>query len=76
MSECYGLFVFLFFWGDRGMGDCPLLIYNIYYIYPKYWDRQACANSVEPDKTPQKLLSDQGLQWLPLIQHFFRHMKR
>ena len=30
---------------------------------PKYWDRQAFTNSVDPDQTPQKAASDQGLQF-------------
>ena len=38
---------------------------------PKYWDRQAWANSVDPDQMPQNVASDQGLQCLPLIQHNF-----
>ena len=31
---------------------------------PKYWDRQAWANSVDPDQMPQNVASDQG-------PHFF-----
>ena len=33
-----------------------------------YSDRQAWANSAEPDETPQKAASHQGLHCLPLIQ--------
>ena len=33
-------------------------------------DTQACANSVDPDRTPQNVASDQGLHYLPLIQQF------
>ena len=40
---------------------------------PKYWDRQAWANSVDQDLMPQ---NDQGLQCLPLIQHYFRYRIR
>ena len=38
-----------------------------YRIYPKYSDRQACANSVDPDQTPQNAASDQGLRCLQHI---------
>ena len=43
---------------------------------PKYWDRQAWANSVDPDQMPQNVASDQGLHCLPLIQHYFRQINR
>ena len=36
--------------------------------YPKCSDRQARANSVDPDQTPQNAASDQGLHCLPLLQ--------
>ena len=39
-------------------------------IYPIYSDRQVCANSVDPEQTPQNAASDQGLHFLPLIQWF------
>ena len=39
-----------------------------------YWDRQACANSVDPDQTPQNAASDLGLHCLPLIQQYFRNI--
>ena len=42
----------------------------IYHNYLMYWDRQACANSVDPDQTPQNAVSDQGLNCLPQIHHF------
>ena len=35
-----------------------------------YLDRQAWANSVDPDETPQNVASHQGLHYLPLIQQF------
>ena len=35
-----------------------------------YSDRQARANSVDPDETPQNVVSHQGLHCLPLIQQF------
>ena len=44
--------------------------YMDYCIYPKYWDRRACADSVDPDQMPQNAASDQGLHCLPLIQQF------
>ena len=37
----------------------------------KYSDRQAWANSVDPDQTPQNAASDQGLHCLKIIQQFF-----
>ena len=41
---------------------------TLYYrIYPKYSDRQASANSVDPDQTPHNAASDQGLRCLILI---------
>ena len=41
-----------------------------YHIYPKYSDRQAWANSTDPDQTLQNVASDQGEHWLPLVKHF------
>ena len=41
--------------------------YDNYPIF-KYWDKQAWANSVDPDQTPQNKASDLGLHCLPLIQ--------
>ena len=35
-----------------------------------YSDRQAWANSVDPDETPQNAASHQNLHCLPLIQQF------
>ena len=34
----------------------------------KYWERQVCANSVDPDQMPQNVASDQGLYCFHLIQ--------
>ena len=39
-------------------------------IYPEYSDRQVCANSVDPDQTPQNAASDLVLNCLPFIQKF------
>ena len=47
-----------------------------YHNNPEYWDRQAWANSVDPDQTPQNAPSDQDLHYIPLIQHYFRHTNR
>ena len=47
-----------------------LIDYNEYRIYRMYSDRQAWANSVDPDETPQNAASRQGLHCLLLIQHF------
>ena len=43
---------------------------------PKYWDRQAFTNSVDPDQMPQDAASDQDLHCLSYIQQFLRHLKR
>ena len=40
---------------------------------PKNWDILAFANSVDPDKMPQNMASDQGLHCLTYIQQYFRH---
>ena len=45
-------------------------------IYPKYWDRQAWANSVDPDQTPHFAASDLCLHCLPLRQQYCKHFKR
>ena len=42
-------------------------MYRIYHIYS---DRQAWANSIDPDETPQNAASHLGLHCLPLIQQF------
>ena len=41
--------------------------------YTTYSDRQAWANSIDPDQTPQNAASDQGLHCLPLTQQFYKH---
>ena len=41
-----------------------------YRIYHMYSDRQAWANSKDPDETPQNVASHLGLHCLPLIQQF------
>ena len=43
---------------------------------PKYLERQAFANSVDLDQMPQKMVSDQGLHYLPYMQQYFRHINR
>ena len=42
-----------------------------YRIYHKYWDGQACANSLDPDQMLHSATSDQDLQCLPFIQEFW-----
>ena len=42
-----------------------------YYIYHKYWGWKMWANSVDSDKMPQNVLSDQGLCYLPLNSRFW-----
>ena len=39
-----------------------------YHIYPEYLDRQALADSVDPDQMMQNMASDQGLNYLLLTQ--------
>ena len=39
----------------------------LYLIYPKYWEKQASANTAGPDQIPQNALPDQ-VYCLPLIQ--------
>ena len=41
---------------------------HTYRIYRKYSDRQAWANSVDPDETPQNAACHQGLLCLRIIQ--------
>ena len=41
-------------------------------IYPKYLDRHAKANSLDPDQMLQNGVSDQGPHCLPLIQQCFK----
>ena len=43
-------------------------INSIAVITLSIWDRQDCANSTDPDQTPQNAASGQGLSCLPLIQ--------
>ena len=38
-------------------------------IYPKYLDRNICANSADPDQTAPKEQFDLGLHCLPLHQN-------
>ena len=46
--------------------DLPYRTLQTYHNNPKYWDRQAWANSVDPDQMLQNAASDQGLHCLPL----------
>ena len=43
---------------------------SIYRISHMYSDRQAWANSIDPDETPQNAASHLGLHCLPLMQQF------
>ena len=51
------------------------LLMSTYGNNPKYWDRQAFANSADPDQTPQITASNQGLHCLPYIQQYFKDIK-
>ena len=58
--------------GSRRISEgVDLIIY--YCTYSTYSDRQAWANSVDPDQTPQNAASDQGLHCLSLTQQFYKH---
>ena len=49
-----------------------LPVKSLYYLfYPKFWDREACANSVDPDQTAPKEQSDQGLHCLSFSVSIF-----
>ena len=47
-------------------------IFISYHNNPKYWDKSALANSVDPDQMPQNVASDLGLHCLPYIQQYFK----
>ena len=47
-----------------------------YHNNPKYWDRQASANSVDPDQMLHSVMSDQDLYCLMFIQQYHRDIKR
>ena len=46
------------------------LNYASYHINPKYWDRQAWADSVDPDQMLKNKASSQDLYCLQFIQQF------
>ena len=48
-------------------------IWSNYRTESTYSDRQAWANSAEPDQTQPNAASDQGLHCLPLTQQFKTH---
>ena len=43
---------------------------NLSVICPKYSDKHTWAFKVDPDQTAPKEQFDQGLLWMPFIQHF------
>ena len=45
-----------------------LTIYFMFHNNPKYWDRQAFANRVDPDQMLHNVASDQDLHCLSYIQ--------
>ena len=47
-----------------------IAVETLYRSYPKYFDRQAWANSVDPDQTPHNMVSDKGLHWLPTSSNY------
>ena len=42
-----------------------------YRYNPKYWARQECVNSADPDQKLQNMTSDQGIHCLPVNVAFF-----
>ena len=44
--------------------------------WSEYSDRQAWANSVDPDQMPQNVASDQDLHCLPLSHYYFKYINR
>ena len=48
----------------------------VYYILPKYSDRQSWPENVDPDQTLQNLASDQEQHSSPLTQQFSEASKR
>ena len=56
--------------GGGGGGKGVLGVDLIKLRYFTYSERQAWANSVDPDQAPQNAASDQGLHCLPLIKQF------
>ena len=58
--------------------DLVALMWNkmLYYNNPKYWDRMALANNVNPDQTLQNETSDQSLHCLSYKQQYFRYINR
>ena len=43
---------------------------SIYYNNPKYWNRHAWTNNVDPEQKLQNAAFDQGLHYVSLIQQF------
>ena len=71
--RCKLMTSFLFLFEKRVWHFMHCLIRRLfawYRIYHMYSDRQACANSIDPDETPQNAASHLGLHCLPLIQQF------
>ena len=57
-------------------GGCRMILRGFDMIELPYFtnsDRQAIANSVDPDQTPQNAASDQGLRLFPLTQQVYKH---
>ena len=56
----------------------PFIVLNFreYHNNPKYWNRQAFANSIDPDQTLQNAVPDQSLHCLPYIGQYFRYINR
>ena len=47
---------------------------KLHHIYHKYRDRQAWTNNVDPDHTPVKAQSGQGLHYDSLVQSFLTNL--
>ena len=55
-----------------GLGTMTTTTYS---IYSMYLDRQAWANSVDPDEMSHSAVSHQGIHCLPIIQQFLESSK-
>ena len=49
---------------------------SAYLNNPKYWDRNAWENNVDPDQMLHSAASDLGLHCLPFIQQLFQYIDK
>ena len=58
--------------GEGGEESLQIYTNNIIPLKLLYWDREACADSVDPNQMSQSVASD----LFATIQQFFRHIRR